>query len=232
METFLSTKRVVLPGLITVTALLSEGHRAVLDATVVAVISHPNGDPVQMYLRDEGTGPDQFAGDGLYTGTFTEFTMSGRYNVKVIATALPRYNMDMTAVNNGSVRMEKLMKRREAVAQYPPRHMDDSEFETVNPEHEDPLSVSDFMRVKSAGMFDVDMATMSNATDMFPPSRIMDLKGYRKVKKSEVIITLNWTAPGDDMETGTGKRERVRVNLEDASLIQRYALNVVYDDLE
>ena len=41
-------------------------------------------------------------------------------------------------------------------------------------------------------------------TDVYPPSRVTDLKVVA-MQVDKMILTIEWTAPGDDLDTGKGK---------------------------
>jgi hypothetical protein len=53
--------------------------------TVNAYVTMPNGDVRLVPLNDDGVPPDQVAGDGVYTGLFTETHLAGTYYVTVEA---------------------------------------------------------------------------------------------------------------------------------------------------
>ena len=59
-----------------------------------------------------------------------------------------------------------------------------------------------FNRFSTAGFFTVTNAPVGN-TDVLPPSRVTDL-GVTSVEPEKKFINLTWTAPGDDLDSGTG----------------------------
>ena len=47
------------------------------------------------------------------------------------------------------------------------------------------------------------METALPAGDAYPPSRVTDLK-VASVQVNQMTLTIEWTAPGDDLDQGTG----------------------------
>ena len=64
-------------------------------------------------------------------------------------------------------------------------------------------NVTHVSRLATAGFFSV--ANHSNDTDMIPPSKITDLRVLSSDPDNR-IVNLEWTAPGDDLDIGTGKK--------------------------
>ena len=84
---------------------IAQGDLAVLDATIVAIITRPlpggsymdkQTDIVELKLLDDGIGEDVNKNDGVYSGTFIRFTTSGRYSVQVFA----KSNQKFTYISN------------------------------------------------------------------------------------------------------------------------------------
>ena len=50
------------------------------------------------------------------------------------------------------------------------------------------------------------MSEITNLGDVYPPSKVLDLSivDLRDDNKTEVTVTINFTAPGDDLDTGKG----------------------------
>lgn len=64
------------------------GELAVMDANLEAEVTRPLTsygmvDKAYVTLLDNGQGADVIPNDGIYSGYFTRFTLTGRYNVKV-----------------------------------------------------------------------------------------------------------------------------------------------------
>lgn len=68
-----------------ITASLFYSTTPVSGATVQAHVTHPNGGEGSISLRDDGLPPDNTAGDGIYSGTYTDTTTGGFYYVLVEA---------------------------------------------------------------------------------------------------------------------------------------------------
>lgn len=54
--------------------------------------------------------------------------------------------------------------------------------------------------------FKVEQALPRN-TDVYPPNRVTDLRVVA-MQIDEMILTIEWTAPGDDLDIGKGKFKR------------------------
>jgi pimeloyl-ACP methyl ester carboxylesterase len=71
---------------VTITASITEDDLAVTDATVEAVVAHPDGaTTTQVALQLDGPAGAGAVSDGRYTGTFTATTQAGRYTAVVSA---------------------------------------------------------------------------------------------------------------------------------------------------
>jgi hypothetical protein len=71
---------------VTITAALTAGGLPLTGATVRAEVFHPDGDTTtELILADDGTGGDAVAGDGVYTGVFTDTALAGDYDIVVSA---------------------------------------------------------------------------------------------------------------------------------------------------
>lgn len=73
-------------GAAKITATITENGLPVTDATVEAVVTHPDGTTTtQVVLYDDGTNGDPAPGDGEYTGLVTATTEAGLYAIVVSA---------------------------------------------------------------------------------------------------------------------------------------------------
>ena len=83
-------------GAVTITATITEDGLPVTDATVEAVVAHPDGTTTtQVVLYDDGTNGDPALGDGEYTGLFIATTEAGRYAIVVSAKrAVPAFTRE------------------------------------------------------------------------------------------------------------------------------------------
>lgn len=64
-----------------------------------------------------------------------------------------------------------------------------------------------FTRSSSAGSTNVPSLPQgfTPGQDLFPPNRVQDLR-VKVTSLNESSVVLTWTAPGDDLDTGTGKK--------------------------
>jgi hypothetical protein len=63
---------------------LSKNLKAIINASVRAVILRPSGDYVTVELYDNGNNADRFKDDGVYTRYFTNYNMNGIYSARVL----------------------------------------------------------------------------------------------------------------------------------------------------
>ncbi len=66
------------------------------------------------------------------------------------------------------------------------------------PVFEEPLDVGNFTRTDTGESFEVKLS--GRTPPNFPPNRITDLSA----EIQEDTVLLNWTAPGEDLDQGTG----------------------------
>jgi len=67
------------------------------------------------------------------------------------------------------------------------------------PVSEEPLEVGSFTRTATGESFTVDLS--GSPPPNFPPNKITDLSA--EIQEDSVL--LSWTAPGEDLDQGTGK---------------------------
>ena len=155
-----------------------------------------------IHLHDNGAGADLLAFDGLYSATFTQFSGTGFYNVKVIASQDYTNNYNFT-VNSQDMDIKLKSKRARLGTRYVSDDFmpDDSNFDTLSEPPVEKMGgiLPRFTRIQSPGMFRVNEYRSNE--DAIPPSQIMDLSG-RVVDGYKAELT--WTAPGDDMDNGEG----------------------------
>lgn len=220
LETHISHSHVTFPQTVTITASLTKGSQPVVDAFVSAVITRPASNPVTIRLQDNGVGADLLAYDGLYTATFTQFTGTGFYNVKVIA------SHDYTNNYNFTVNREDMDISLQAnTAHLGTRYVSDdfrpneANMDRLQEPLVDAMSniLPKFTRIQSPGMFRVD-GYWSNQ-DAIPPSRIMDLRGWI-VNRYEAELT--WTSPGDDMDNGKASSYSIRFSTNFNDLVDNF----------
>ena len=168
-------------GPTTLYARLTEGGRPVGGAEVEAEVSRPDGEVVQVLLRDSGTGyPDLTSGDGIYSAYFTQLSqLAGLYAVRV------------TARNH---------QGRAVVGSLAGGH-------SCGPEPlPSPVPALHFTRFArpsafflAAGLRYAVVEGVARPEDRFPPARITDL---HLVECQAELVCLVWTAPGGDLDSG------------------------------
>ncbi|XP_070557791.1 calcium-activated chloride channel regulator 1-like isoform X2 [Ptychodera flava] len=176
-------------------AQVTRGYTPVLKATVTAIVERPTPHfPVFLNLLDNGAGVDISKDDGVYSGVFLDFVTSTcpncRYNFKM--NAEDPYNKAEVPFTSARV------IRSKALPNVPPGPVEET---NTNNNTE---STGQFHREMSGGVTQVPFT--NGTTDVFPPSRITDLR-VTQTSYEDRTITLQWTAPGDDFDVGTGVRE-------------------------
>ena len=182
----------------------------VLNASVVAMVERPGGaGPVEVELRDTGTGyPDITAGDGVYSAYFTQFTSEPGF-----------YSVVVTASNRegGAVLPRVSGQAGEAG---PPRCCGSSlPFSFTVP-------TTTFNRHSLPGSFFVREGSQfylrqggsgAHRNDVYPPSRITDFSLADYLPDS-LYVTLKWSAPGNDYDSGRAFRYEIRCYTSRAAL--------------
>ena len=64
-------------------------------------------------------------------------------------------------------------------------------------------NLSHMSRFSAAGFFTVTNAQAVNLADVMPPLTVTDLE-MTSVEPGNKVVKLTWTAPGDDLDSGTG----------------------------
>ncbi|CAM9589700.1 unnamed protein product [Lampetra fluviatilis] len=171
-------------------AQIMQGFTPVVGATVFAFIERPS-EPVayKLELLDNGAGADVNKDDGVYSRFFTQFTETGRYSVKVKVT--------------GDKTTTKLAPQRHSRASFIPGFRNEKgELEVTQvpaPAGGQVLVPSeDFSRVASGGSFQATVPP-GGPRDIYPPCRVLDLTAELLAPG---IVSLAWTAPGDDADFG------------------------------
>ncbi|XP_077985824.1 calcium-activated chloride channel regulator 1-like [Glandiceps talaboti] len=172
---------------VSVMADVKKGLLPVLDADVTALFERPTGGTVSIKLSDNGAGADLLKGDGIYSSFFLDFSpCSGtcRYGVKIKVS-----NDDNTA---------KIISYDESVSRALLINEEREIIEGVTTVPAEP-----FNRAISGGAFDVDGGPQDDTQpiDVFPPSRVQDLRVVETFHENSTIV-LTWTAVGDDYDRG------------------------------
>ncbi|XP_054996342.1 calcium-activated chloride channel regulator 4-like [Sorex araneus] len=187
------------PNPLIVYAEVLQGFTPILGASVTAIIETENGTTTTLELLDNGSGADSLKNDGVYSRYYTAYRGDGRHNLKVqvhggaAAKRSLRYPLNRAAfvpgwVVNGEIQVN------------PPRTETDKDIQT---------NMENFSRMAAGGAFVLQGVPHNynpSSLDYFPPNQITDLEATREGN----VITLTWTAPGDDFDFGKAQRYIVR----------------------
>ncbi|XP_055522317.1 calcium-activated chloride channel regulator 1-like [Leucoraja erinacea] len=187
------------PSPLVIFAEVSHGFLPVIDAKVSATVERADGKSIIVDLLDNGAGVDAVENDGIYSTYFVKFGGNGRYSFKINV--------------KGKDGVTRLSARRHGRALYIPGYVQNGQIQQ-NPSR--PPSIGDntqklgsFQRVKSGGTCLVSKVPPTGSIpDVFPPSKIMDLKATIVHDN----IQLNWTAPGDDLDQGNASHYEIRMS--------------------
>ena len=145
-------------------------------ATVTAVVLLPDNTEVEISLVDNGLGyPDITAGDGLYSGYLPRLASSPGYYSVLV-------RVDTEAESAGAA--STWLGESDCCGSSVPATTTSS----LPPSHQQSLSTSLYL-------------SSSSQQDAAPPNRISDLEATSE----DNLISLRWTAPGDDWNYGRGE---------------------------
>uniref|UniRef100_S4RLT1 Chloride channel accessory 1 n=1 Tax=Petromyzon marinus TaxID=7757 RepID=S4RLT1_PETMA len=181
---------------LTIYAEVKRGTTPVVGANVTALIERPGSATLEIELLDNGASADIKKDDGVYSRYFTQYTSSGRYSLKV-----------RVAGSKGTTR---LAPRRGSKAIFIPGFRNEKgELEVTQvpaPAGGQVLVPSeDFSRVASGGSFQATVPP-GGPPDIYPPSRVLDLTAELQAPG---IVSLAWTAPGDDADFGQASKYEI-----------------------
>ena len=185
-----------LDGPVIIYARVTDGELPVSGARVTVQIRKPQGEIVKLQLGDEGTGyPDITAGDGIYSGYLTSFSsVAGYYSLEVVAED-----------GAGSARIPT-----------PSAAMAEDCCGSVYPVVSS-IPTPSFRRVVMGSSFYLTQGVqffirngLPRIEDIFPPSRITDLRVEPGKGSEGLQVVLGWTAPGGNFNQGTADRYQIR----------------------
>ncbi|XP_037785351.1 calcium-activated chloride channel regulator 4A-like [Penaeus monodon] len=193
---------------IIVYAEVKQGNNPVVGARVRASVTQPytTAEAVELDLLDNGQAADTQAGDGVYSRYLTVYSTTGRYAVKAQV-----WDDGSAFVNNGFTTSRGRHPR--SLPAFPldtPTYCCGSVV-PVNPELATPTG--NFSRSASGGSF---RATAVPSGDVLPPSRVTDLQSEVK----SPILTLTWTATGDDYDSGIVSGYEIRLSANRSQLLE------------
>ncbi|KAG8555793.1 hypothetical protein GDO81_017815 [Engystomops pustulosus] len=191
------------PNPMVIYATVSQGLTPVTGAKVIAMIEPVTGPIVTLELKDNGAGPDIIKNDGTYSSYFTQFSVNGRYGLKV------------RVVNNTNTVSRLVLPKNRAL--YVPGLIINGSVIMNPPRPEIPdedLNVGEFSRTASGGSFVVSNVPSGPQPDIYKPEKITDLQA----EIVDDMITLSWTATGDDLDQGKASGYELRMNINPADL--------------
>uniref|UniRef100_S4RLG9 Chloride channel accessory 1 n=1 Tax=Petromyzon marinus TaxID=7757 RepID=S4RLG9_PETMA len=181
---------------LTIYAEVKRGTTPVVGANVTTLIERPGSATLEIELLDNGASADIKKNDGVYSRYFTQYTSSGRYSLKVRVA--------------GSKEATRLAPRRGSKAIFIPGFRNErGELEVTQvpaPAVGQVLVPSeDFSRVASGGSFQATVPP-GGPLDIYPPCRVLDLTVELLALG---IVSLAWTAPGDDADFGQASKYEI-----------------------
>ncbi|XP_076809993.1 calcium-activated chloride channel regulator 3A-1-like [Clavelina lepadiformis] len=212
VESSISSSDVSSGSPLVVNAKVSMGYEPILKALVTAKITSTDTGAVHMLdLYDGGSAPDVRKNDGIYSRYVTEFSNTGRYSVQVSVQGFG---------NNISAAGPALSPGSPAAFNF--GHVDSKGNIVLNPAaHEHVTSskqsgttttdIDPFTRIDTAGAFFFSETASADSSDLFPPSRVIDLT-VKQVDALDVSqgVLLTFTSPGDDYDAGTANSYEIR----------------------
>lgn len=186
------------PSPMIVYAEILQGYTPIVGANVTAFIESSSGKTEVLELLDNGAGADIFKDDGVYSRYFTAYSENGRYSLKVRA-------------HGGANTVTRNLRHPPNRAAYIPGWVVDGKIEANPPrpeiDEDTQTNLESFTRTATGGAFVVSNISLP-LPDLYPPSQITDLEATR----DEDMISLTWTAPGDDFDVGTVKQYIIRTS--------------------
>ncbi|OXB63284.1 hypothetical protein ASZ78_013734 [Callipepla squamata] len=199
VKTYMSKDTTFYPSAVVAYVQISQGFSPILGASVTAIISSENGDPVAFELLDNGAGSDIVKNDGIYSKYLFSFSGNGRYSLKVHVQA------NRTTVPQTPMPWSHAM--------YIPGYVENGKLK-MNPSR--PLAIKNNFQVRRGGFsrtavgdsFTVSAVPIGPYIDVFPPCKIIDLDA--RIEDDKVILT--WTAPGGDFDKGQAASYEIRTS--------------------
>ncbi|XP_071959961.1 calcium-activated chloride channel regulator 1-like [Antedon mediterranea] len=170
----------------------------------VEVESSNSCQTVELLLFDNGAGADVTKDDGIYCGYFLDACGNGRYSVSV--------KVKSPETNSAFVNMAK------ATGSLPINP--DS---TTNKELPVFVPTEMFSRSASGGVIQVTgYVNRPPTTDVISPSKIIDLR-VLATSYSEQKVVIQWTAVGDDLDTGNATKYELKMANSFSELLTNFA---------
>ena len=179
-------------------ARLENGGLGVSDALLEVQIQRPGSAPITLRMEDSGSGfPDITRGDGIYSAYFTQFSpQAGIYSVTVTASN----NSTATVINTKKLASVPASCCGSSLPMLPA------------------IPLEPFTRSTMSASFSTSWP--SESRDVFPPGRITDFK-LASTSNSSLFVSLEWTAPGDDYNSGQAFSYELRCFTSKAALSEK-----------
>ncbi|XP_067930947.1 calcium-activated chloride channel regulator 1-like [Watersipora subatra] len=159
-----------------------QGFSPVLNLSVNTLMNQPNGRLLSAKYVDDGSGKDSTPNDGVYTGFVPAHMIDG--------TGGSYFGVDVNVTGEGLLPapVEEAKSRGRRSTSY--------------------SSLGKFSRYSKGSIIIVN--NWKSVPDTTPPDRITDLRIYN-TSNSEDVVTLAWTAPGEDFNVGRASGYRFGV---------------------
>nr|XP_032815081.1 calcium-activated chloride channel regulator 1-like [Petromyzon marinus] len=197
---------------LTIYAEVKRGTTPVVGANVTTLIERPGSATLEIELLDNGASADIKKNDGVYSRYFTQYTSSGRYSLKVRVAGSKEATRLAPRRGSKAIFIPGFRNERFAVALYqqnelwslPPGELEITQVPA--PAVGQVLVPSeDFSRVASGGSFQATVPP-GGPLDIYPPCRVLDLTVELLALG---IVSLAWTAPGDDADFGQASKYEI-----------------------
>ncbi|XP_063961444.1 calcium-activated chloride channel regulator 1-like [Lytechinus pictus] len=192
---------------------ITQGSMPVINATVKASVERPGGDIMTFDLLDNGAGADITANDGVYSRSFVNYTGEGYYGIGITAendgnAVVLTDSVGSSATPFINITDDGKVVSDATIGNYTMRLPGDQIFDNLVLEKAAP-----FTRSSSAGSTNVPTLppNFTPGQDQFPPNRVHDLR-VKLTSLNDSSVVLTWTAPGDDLDTGTAISYDIRLS--------------------
>ena len=160
---------------------------------------------MKQLLYDNGVGADARRNDGIYSSYFNGYNQNGRYNVIV---RVRNYGEAKKMIGHQSFNAFRNTNNKNTKQNISISVNDFEEVYAFNDSAVTLEPVGQFTRAPNAGAFKVTGWT-GGQVDRTPPSRVIDLR-VKYVDQNRKQVELQWTAAGDDYNTGVAKQILLR----------------------
>ena len=174
-----------------------QGSQPVLGARVTALVTGPDGLTTEVTMRDSGTGhPDITRGDGLYTAHVPVFSSEAGYHglrLSVTSDEGSRAGL-LSSELQSCCGSEMRMEREQDIGQF-----------------------ARFITAPSVFIGESNPLSL----DLAPPSRVSDLR-VLATNTSSLVLSLQWSAPGDDLDNGQVSSYEIRCHTDPSLLTEQH----------